>query len=404
MTYMKRKNAGLSSVEIIIAAVILVAVIVGILVAVKLSNRRNSTTPDAEKAATIAETLLKQLDGYARVSDLDISSDEKNYIRLVGKSKTYIFYFDSASKKVYLAEKDSSAYGSSDDAIRSGAKADTPEVGSMSEVAANVQTFVIELVEADTINGRMKATVRTQVGSENALRKAGPDKEDFMPEIPLVNELKVYFAKRAGHELQLPTSTPTPEATATNTPVPTTKPSDTPTPTQAPEETPTPTPEATPEPTPEATPTETPAPTETPTPAPTEAPTATPTPKIELGKVTWLEQNPQSNAGYVYVNRTVFLKKDSMIQIVVRRSSEEDTAYKMGDTIGGIGFDNWNPTPPYIFVLQSNPEYDEEIYFEYPLQELLDAAKTAGNASKWCIKIDDASGYSYEGTRCVEKE
>ena len=100
MTYMKRKNAGLSSVEIIIAAVILVAVIVGILVAVKLSNKHNSTTPDAEKAATIAETLLKQLDGYVRVSDLDISSDGENYIRLVGKSKRYIFYFDSASKIV----------------------------------------------------------------------------------------------------------------------------------------------------------------------------------------------------------------------------------------------------------------------------------------------------------------
>ena len=145
-------------------------------------------------------------------------------------------------------------------------------------------------------------------------------------------------------------------------------------------------------------------PTETPTPAPTDTPTPTPTPKIELGKVQWLEQNPQSNAGSVTVNTTVFLKKDGMIQIVVRRSSEENTAYKMGDTIGGIGFDVWNPTPPYIFVLQSNPEYDEEIYFEYPLQELIDAAKTAGNARKWCIRIDDASGYSYVGTRYVEKE
>ena len=98
---MKRKNSGLSSVEIIIAAAIVVVVVVGILIAVKASRKNNSTSKDAEEATKIADDLMAQVEGFIGSADLDVDSDENNYIRMIGSDTCRFYHFDSASGKVF---------------------------------------------------------------------------------------------------------------------------------------------------------------------------------------------------------------------------------------------------------------------------------------------------------------
>ena len=60
MVHMKRKNAGLSTVEIIVTAVIVVLVIAGVLIAVKFSGKGPADDGNEAKSKELAET---QLDG-----------------------------------------------------------------------------------------------------------------------------------------------------------------------------------------------------------------------------------------------------------------------------------------------------------------------------------------------------
>ena len=388
---MKHKNAGLTTIEIIIAAAILVVVVVGVLVAVKLSSGGKQQSADEEEATKVAEALLSQVDGYVRSADLEVNSDENNYIRFIGKDKTQIYHFNSAAGVVYFLEKASSEFGSNDDAIRAGAKAFAPEDTEMNSAAKNIKTFVIELVDADKAEGKVKATVRAEIGTANVPKTS---------EIPLNPATIKYFAEKAGHDVEVPTNTPTPTvaptATDTPTPAPTDEPDTTPTPTEEakPTETPTPEPTATP------TPTEEVKPTETPTPTPTEEvkPTATPTPTPVVGNV-WTAATYAGTAntgqGQLAVNQarmTLMKDPDAKMLVVVKRSSD-DTTYLLGSEIGGIGAGTWTPLPEYKFVLGHNPEKEEEFAFEYSLKEMYDTWTALGE-QKWWFMITNGSGYS----------
>ena len=386
---MKRKNAGLTTIEIIIAAAILVVVVVGVLVAVKLSSGNKKQTTDEEQATQVAETLLSQVDGYVRSADLEVSYDENNYIRLVGTDKTQIYHFNSASGIVYFLEKASSEFGKDADAIRAGAKAFAPEDDEMNFVAKDIKTFVIELIDQDKAEGKVKATVRATVGSANVPKTS---------EIPLNTETIKYFAEKAGHDVEVPTNTPTPTvaptATNTPTPAPTDEPDATPTPTEEVKPTETPTPEPT------ATPTEAAKPTETPTPTPTEEvkPTATPTPTPVVGNV-WTAATyagtSNTGQGQLAVNQarmTLMKDPDAKMLVVVKRSSD-DTTYLLGSEIGGIGAGTWTPLPEYKFVLGHNPEKEEEFAFEYSLKEMYDTWTALGE-QKWWFMITNGSGYT----------
>ena len=385
---MKRKNAGLTTVEIIIAAAILVVVVVGVLVAVKLSSGSKKQTSDEAEATKTAEALLSQVDGYVRAADLEVSSDENNYIRSVGKDKTQVYHFNSKTGVVYFVEKASSEFGSDDDAIRAGAKAFAPEDGDMSFAAKNIKTFVIELVDEDKAEGKVKATVRAEIGNANVPKTS---------EIPLNPTAIKYYAEKAGHDVEVPTNTPTPTvaptATNTPTPAPTDEPDTTPTPTEEAKPTETPTPEPT------ATPTEEVKPTETPTPTPTEEvkPTATPTPTPVVGNVrtaATFEGQANTGQGQLAVNQarmTLQSDPNAKMLVVLRRTSE-DTTYLNGSVIGGIGAGTWTPFPEYEFVLGHDPAVDEEFAFEYSLKDMYDTWTALGEG-KWWFMVNAGTGY-----------
>lgn len=351
---MKRKNAGLTTVEIVVAAVILVAVVAGLLIVVKLSKKTTGPSADETEATKIVETLLTQVEGYIQSADLDVNQDADNYIRFVGKNKSQFYHFDAASGQVYMIEKDTSEFGSSDTEIRTAAEVYKPEYTASNVVAKNVKTFLIELVDKDTVEGSVKTTVRAEVGSSNIA-----DTKNTKLNAAVIQ----YFADRAGHDIEIPTSTPTPipTNTATPTPVPTEDPGQ-PTPADS-----------------------------TPTPEPTAAAdTPTPTPEVKEHIVKIITDNPQNNSHAVIVNTLVIYPMDATIHFVVRRSSEE-TEFLNGSTIGGIGFDVYVPT--LTFDLDHDPAYEEEITFSYNLGELKGIAD-ASNIKKLCVKINDNTGYS----------
>ena len=352
---MKRKNTGLSTVEIVVAAVILVAVVVGLLVVVKLTKNTEGPSADKEAATKTVEDLLNQVDGYVRAADLEVSYDEENYIRLVGKSKTQIYHFDSASGKVYMVERNTADFGTDDDVIRKLVKDEKPSDSSMTLVASNVKTFLVELVDKETEKGLARTTVRSEVGKESVSETK---------DTPLNPSAINYFAKYAGADVVLPTNTPTPVPTNTTAPTPTTA--------------------AT---TPSA---------DTPTPEPTKAAeTPTPTAEPELVVVHKIE-NPQNNVGTVVVNTMVLYPDDAVFKVIVKRSGEE-TDNLTGAKIGGIGFDVGTPADGYEFVLDHDPEFEEEFYFtQFTVGDLRSVADKLG-IKKLLIKINDNSGYSLVG-------
>lgn len=387
---MRRKNSGLSTVEIVIAAVIMVAVVVGALIAIKSSQKKRGSQSDDEEATRIVDMLLTQVEGYVGSADIDVDFDASNYIRFAGSSKYQVFYHDTKTKAVYFVEKDTSELGSEPDAVRMAIKDVKPSTDEMRVIAKNVETFLIEVVSRDQKEGHVTATARAIVNDANIVKA-----KDF----GLNNEVIKYYAKLAGHEIDLPTPTPTPTPTPvpTNTPTPTPAEEVTPTPTEEakPTEEPTPEPTATPTPEPTATPTPTEAPA-TPTPTPTEEPgVPTPTPTPEGFKVYNLVTDPSANTTEVVLNKQVFLLRadpNAVLRIYVRRSGETTDNLK-GAKIGGIGFDNYNPAIGLEFILDHDPEYEEVFSFAYSLKELKDTADESG-IKKLGVKVNDDSGYS----------
>lgn len=361
---MRKKNAGLSTVEIIIAAVIVVAVVVGVLIAVRMSSSSDPVREDRDKAQEIADKLSNDLEGYIKSADLDINYDELNYIRFVGKNNYQIYYQDSQTGNVYFIEKASSEAGATDDEIRKAVKAMQPDPSEMQKVYENVAVMSIELIEQATEKGRAKVTIRANVGSETA---------PVNKEVELNNSAKMYFAEVAKQELIIPTETPTPTPTPKPTNTPTPEISNTPTPTLKPDD-----------------------PTPTPSPEPTATPTPEPTKEPEL-VVKHALQNPQANTGQVAVSQVVLYPGNAVVHVIAKRTGEDsDTVFHKGDELGGIGLGSYTPVDQYKFVLDRDYELDEEVTFDYTLDELRAIAKQA-DVKKWSFKIYDESGFSFVG-------
>ncbi|MBO4789158.1 MAG: hypothetical protein J5531_09685 [Lachnospiraceae bacterium] len=359
---MKSKNKGFSTVEIVVAAVILVAVVVGLLLVVKLSKNSDTTSEDETKATQIVDALLSQVDADVRSADLDVNYDADNYIRFIGRNKCQFFLFDSASGNVYVVEKNSSEFGSDDETIRTTASEQKPAKEEMSVTATNVKTFIIELVGADTAEGSVKTTVRAQIGNDITGNVSKSQNT------PLNGEVIKYYADRAGHDVEVPSATPTPIPTNTATP----------TPTQAAQPT---------------------SAGDTPTPEPTTAAdTPTPTPGEKELQVKHKFENPQTNAETIVINTIVppIYPEDAVLIILVQRG-EDETENLTGATIGGIGLDVGVPADGYTFVLDHDPEPGEVLRFgPYPLKDFIEFKNVSG-IQKLVVKVNDNSGYSLIG-------
>ena len=350
---MKRKNAGLSTVEIIVTAVIVVLVIAGVLIAVKLSGKAPTDDGSEAQSKELAENLIAKVEECTKNADLDIIIDGKGYSRFVGSNKYQVFYMDTETKKVYYVEKNSSDLGSDAKEIREKAKDVTYAPDEMELVESNVVLFLPELVNETSLEGALKVVASV---------KAGDATNPVTKEIPLNKSAIEYFAERANVDITVPTESPTPTPAQTNTPTPTPKPDDpTPTPTK-----------------------------------PADTPTPEPTPKDLEEKIEHKTPTTGTNTLDLVLNTMVTYKKKQnvVVRIVITRT-QEDTTNMKGATIGGLCLDSGTPADGYFFTLQDDYDLDQEFYFEYPF-ELFTEFKEDFGIRKVTVKVNSNSGYTLQ--------
>lgn len=350
---MKRKNAGLSTVEIIVTAVIVVLVIAGVLIAVKFSGKEPTDDGNEAKSKELAETLIAKVEDCTKNADVDIIIDGQGYSKFIGSNKYQVFYMDAASKKVYFIEKSSSELGADAKEMREKAKDLTYAPEEMELLQSDVVIFLPELVNAASLEGALKVVSSVKVGdATNPVTKS----------IPLNKSAIEYFAEKANVDITVPTESPTPTPDQPNTPTPTKKPDDpTPTPTK-----------------------------------PADTPTPEPTPKELEEKVEHKTPTTGTNTLDLVLNTMVTYKKKQnvVVRIVITRT-QEDTTNMKGSTIGGLCLDSGTPADGYFFTLKDDYDLDQEFYFEYPF-ELFTEFKDDYGIRKVTVKVNSNSGYTLQ--------
>ena len=119
---------------------------------------------------------------------------------------------------------------------------------------------------------------------------------------------------------------------------------------------------ATETPTPTSAPTLTSASTPTSEPTPTTPSDVTPTevPKKTTTEVRHILADPQDNQGTIVINSLALAPSNSVIYVIVKKTGET-TEDQTGRSIGGFALDNSTKEFEFEFVLDHNPEMDEEI-------------------------------------------
>ena len=147
--------------------------------------------------------------------------------------------------------------------------------------------------------------------------------------------------------------------------------------------------------------------TATPSPTATSAPTPTedeePTPTVEPAKTTTevrvIIQNPSGNKeASVAINSLALAPSNSILYVLVRKTGET-TGDQTGRSIGGFVLDFSPKLFDYEFVLDHNPEMDEEIRIPFTLTDLLSLAQAneeKEKSNKVVFKITD-SAYTLDG-------
>ncbi|MBP5489030.1 MAG: hypothetical protein J6Y10_00315 [Lachnospiraceae bacterium] len=157
---------------------------------------------------------------------------------------------------------------------------------------------------------------------------------------------------------------------------------------------------ATETPTPTSAPTLTSAPTPTSEPRPTTPSDVTPTevPKKTTTEVRHILGDPQDNQGTIVISSLALAPSNSVIYVIVKKTGET-TEDQTGRSIGGFALDNSTKEFEFEFVLDHNPEMDEEIRIPVTLSDLLKIAMLnpdAADARKAIITIKD-SAYTFLG-------
>ncbi len=155
---------------------------------------------------------------------------------------------------------------------------------------------------------------------------------------------------------------------------------------------------ATETPTPTSAPTLTSAPTSEPTPTTPSEVTPTEVPKKTTTVVKHILADPRDNQGTIVINSLAIAPSNSVIYVIVKKTGET-TEDQTGRSIGGFTLDNSTKEFEFEFVLDHNPEMDEEIRIPVTLSDLLKIAMLnpdAGDAHKAIITIKD-SAYTFLG-------
>lgn len=207
---MKKKNAGISTVEVVIAAVILVVVIVGVLVAIKFVTKENSGEQTTIAQRTVS-SVSDQVASYVEGADLDITY-ANNVLKLVSRDDYQIYSFNQQEGKVYFVSKGYSSEMTDEEKVKFVAKI-TLETAEAEVIGESVSTFLVTVGDLTKADNVVSLKVRVITDTENV------NKDTRIATHPSLAAFK--------NGTYVP-PTPTPDPNATPTPTP--SPSPTPTP------------------------------------------------------------------------------------------------------------------------------------------------------------------------------
>ncbi len=162
---MKKRNAGISTVEIVIAAVILAVVVIGVLVAVKMVSKgddKGGTTADANN---IISSLGDHVRANVDAADLDVSYFE-NTLRIVSRDDYQIYYFNKNEGQVYYLTKAYAREMTDEEKITFVGKV-TISTSGAEVVAQHITTFHATVTDLAQANARMTLKVRVVTDTEN---------------------------------------------------------------------------------------------------------------------------------------------------------------------------------------------------------------------------------------------
>ncbi len=216
---MKKKNAGISTVEIVIAAVILAIVVIGVLVAVKMVSKGDDGNENVASADKIISSLADHIQVNVDATDLDVSYFE-NTLRLVSRDDYQIYYFNKSEGQVYYLSKAYAREMTEEEKITFVSKI-TISTSGAEVIANNITTFHATISNLAVKDATMTLKVRVVTDTENVNKDVTMRINPNLVAFKDGTYVEPTPTPEGGAEVTpevMPETTPTPEATPTPEP------------------------------------------------------------------------------------------------------------------------------------------------------------------------------------------
>lgn len=235
--HMKNKrNSGIATMEIIIAAVIVAVVVIGVVIAIKMVSGGSGESSDTTQSSDdkIAESVYAKIKSYVDAADLSVSfTGSLNTMRIVSREGYQVIYYETSSGKLYLNDHEGYSNPDISDSNRIAVAARANCDSSNELMAQNITSFYIDGTDDLTVSGlsielqiKVNDTYKTyKIPVNTEMTAYQQDPEGYVPKTtPAADDsAETAAATEAAETTPDPTSTPVP----TNTPTPTPEPAET---------------------------------------------------------------------------------------------------------------------------------------------------------------------------------
>lgn len=167
----KKRNAGLATMEIIVAAVILAVVIIGVIVVIKLvsgGDNEEKKESASQQVANIGDVISSNL----QKADLEIMCGSKNNdvtLRLIGREGFQIFQYNSLTQCLYFDDKTYATAETDEEKIKAARNTtvDTNTATMLNADGSHVKVFLVQVPTSWSADSRLQISVRVEDGDDS---------------------------------------------------------------------------------------------------------------------------------------------------------------------------------------------------------------------------------------------
>ena len=233
----KKRNSGIATMEIIIAAVIVAVVVIGVIIAIKMVSGGSESSDDTVATSgdeKIAESVYAKIKSYVDSADLSVSfTGSLNTMRIVSREGYQIIYYEKSSGNLYL--NDHLGYSNPDisDSNRIAVAARANCDSSNELMAQNISSFYVDgLSDLTQDNVSLELQIKINdfyktysIPLNSELIAYQKDPEGYVPKSSGDStDTTAETTEAAADPTEAPKATDTPAPTATSTPTPTPEP------------------------------------------------------------------------------------------------------------------------------------------------------------------------------------